>query len=369
MKKRKNGAALLPLVIYILIGGVCGFLCAAYGKDFAALLGVNYGIAMLYLLLCLVLAVWAQIVIHEAGHLIAGLACGYRFLSFRVGSILLAKEENGFRIGRMSLAGTAGQCLMAPPDGDFDSVPVTLYNLGGPLINLVSAPLFAVLGLVGLPAPVACFGWMAGAVGIGFFLTNGIPFGMGNVDNDGRNAILTRRDPAARRAFVIQLRTASEIAQGKRLRDLPEAWFEPVAGSDCILTAAIDAFACNRLMDAGRLDEAASAIDSFLHTRQNAGLYAHLLRADRLCLAALRGETALRDRLLDKSLQKFMEAMKDFPSVLRTGYILALWDGDEKNAASLKARFERMAAKYPYAGEMEGERELMRSAEEKFSGA
>ena len=58
------------------------------------------------LLLGLALAMVIHTVIHEAGHLIFGLATGYRFISYRVFQFMWIKQGGRIRFTRMSLAGT-----------------------------------------------------------------------------------------------------------------------------------------------------------------------------------------------------------------------------------------------------------------------
>ena len=74
-----------------------------------------------------------------------GLATGYRFVSFRIGSWMLQREHGKLRVRKFTLAGTGGQCLLAPPLTD-GKMPCVLYNLGGPLANLITA-LLCVLGM------------------------------------------------------------------------------------------------------------------------------------------------------------------------------------------------------------------------------
>ena len=78
-----------------------------------------------------------HIFIHEGGHLIFGLLSGYEFVSFRVGSFVLIREDGKFRFKRYNIPGTAGQCLMMPPEKKEGSFPFILYNLGGALTNII----------------------------------------------------------------------------------------------------------------------------------------------------------------------------------------------------------------------------------------
>ena len=78
----------------------------------------EYFFWLLLYLFVLYAAYFLQIIIHESGHLIFGLLTGYRFSSFRIGSVILTKDGGKFRIGSFSMAGTAGQCLLYPNEGE-----------------------------------------------------------------------------------------------------------------------------------------------------------------------------------------------------------------------------------------------------------
>lgn len=57
-------------------------------------------------LACLVLSFWLQAILHEGGHLVCGLLSGYRFLSFRVGSFTLLRQNGRLVLRRFYLPGT-----------------------------------------------------------------------------------------------------------------------------------------------------------------------------------------------------------------------------------------------------------------------
>ena len=84
------------------------------------------------------------------------------------------------------------------------------------------------------------------------------------------------------------------------------------------------------------------------------GLYRALLLCDENLELIGENRRGTVDAMLTKPQRRFMRQMKDFPSVLRTEYALALLhDGDKERAALLRGRFEKIAAAYPYQGEQE----------------
>ncbi len=128
------------------------------------------------ILVLLGLAILLQTIEHEAGHLVFGLLTGYRFLSFRVGSFMIQKGQNGMKLHRYSLAGTGGQCLMVPPDIVNGKMPYVWYNLGGALMNLLTAVIS--IGAAYLSREnnwLETFFILHGLCGIATAMLNGIP--------------------------------------------------------------------------------------------------------------------------------------------------------------------------------------------------
>ena len=171
-----------------------------------------YGMTVLLpSLACLILSFWLQAILHEGGHLVCGLLSGYRFLSFRVGSFTLLRQNGRLVLRRFYLPGTGGQCLLEPPDGD--EVPFRLYNLGGGLANLLSA-LAAALTAFLLPFPWPVFLLIFAAAGLFLGAVNLIPLSMDGVANDGFNLHLLSRSPQARLTFALQLRCHALLQRG-----------------------------------------------------------------------------------------------------------------------------------------------------------
>lgn len=366
-KKKIPWQTALVFLVFVALGGFCGVMIARHmdtistpdqtmGESLVLFAGM---ILVLYALLVL------QIVVHEGGHLVFGLLSGYRFLSFRVGSFMWIKLEGKLRFKRLSLAGTGGQCLMDPPDMVDGKLPVVLYNLGGSILNLISALLCA--GLFVLTQDLAF--WpivflMAALIGVIYALINGIPLRMGAVDNDGHNALSLGKDPAALRSFWIQMKMAALQAQGVRLKDMPEEWFElpEEEGMKNSLVAVLAVFRCNRLMEDHKFQAAREEMTKLV-SGENAlmGIYQNLLTCDLIyCELLFENRRSHLERMVTKGQKKFMKNMKKFPSVLRTQYAYALLgEGDRAKAEKIRKEFEKVGKSYPYPIEWEGERELM----------
>lgn len=365
--RKRDPKRLFGILLGMLVGFVLGFVLVA-GMPEDASFGTEM-ILMCGMLLTFYLSMVVQIIIHEAGHMVFGLLSGYRFLSFRVFRLMWVKQQGRIRLKRLGLAGTAGQCLMAPPEPVDGRIPVVLYNLGGVLMNLIASVIFLAICVFTPGVPVLSFFWaLCAASGVLTALVNGIPFSGGMVNNDGRNALSVGKHPAAMHSFYVQLKVAELTTDGVRMKDMPEEWFA-VPGDEEMrdgMTAVQGVFACNRLVDAGKLEEAERLIDHLLTIDSGMiELHRRLLICDQIYLAlTLKQDPAGAAGLLDKKQQKFMKGMARFPSVLRTEYAYQLLGRrDVSGAEQVKRRFEKMAKKYPYEADIRSERELMDDAE------
>lgn len=347
-------------------------------------LGYEIGLGgFVWLFLFAMISIWLSIVLHEGGHMVCALLSGYRFVSFRIGSLMLIGDEQGFHLKQFSLSGTGGQCLMDPPemkDGDFS---YTLYNLGGALANLITALVCGLICFLGHPGVYPLlFLIILGVLSLYLGLINGIPLQIGGLDNDGRNILSMKKSALARKCLWLQLRTNAELVRGRRLKELPEEWFEEKRegaseNEICLpgisemrdsLTATIGALAVSRLLDAKRLDEAKKLGWEVLdHASGLVSIHRSMLTGEMIFLELLKGQ---REDILakyeEKEFQKFLMATKKYPSTVRLQYAYALlWEKDRDRAEKHKAYFEKVIKSYPNVGEISGERELMACVEEK----
>lgn len=192
---RLIGFTLLILLFVALIWTV-----VLMGQEFAANQEtVSWGSVLLFsgvVMIATMLIFYSHILIHEGGHLLAGVLSGYTFLLFRMGRFGLIKEEESYKVISYKMSGTLGQCLMYPPDKVVK--PFRFYLAGGVLGNMLTSltglALYAffptryliVFALIGLIAAV----------------TNGVPIGY----NDGRILSKLIKSNTAQEQFFQQLR-------------------------------------------------------------------------------------------------------------------------------------------------------------------
>ena len=280
------------------------------------------------------------------------------------------KDNDRIRFKRMSIAGTGGQCLMAPPDLKDGKMPVQLYNYGGAIMNLIAS---AISGGLSLLCPAGSlfrpFLLMMLVTGIAYALMNGLPLRMSLANNDGRNAWDLARSPEAVRAFWTTMKMNELSARGVCLRDMPEEWFAvpDEEGMKNGITSSLGAVACSRLMEQGRFEEADALMERLLSQKNGIpGVLRKMLVCDRIYVELIReNRPEALEALRTKDQLKFMKSMKKYPSVLRTEYAYALLaEKDPEKAQTVMEAFEKAARTYPNPNDITIERELMETARE-----
>ncbi len=314
---------------------------------------------------------YISIIVHEGGHLVFGLISGYRFCSFRIGSLMWINQDGKIQLRRFSLAGTGGQCLMTPPAEKESKAQIITYNLGGVIANLILAAVFALLYYLSLKIVLLALVFLLGAA-LSFFVavTNGIPFNAGGVANDGMNALHLSKNPDAAEAFRKQLLMNAAQTEGARISEMPDEWFTLPQGADMqnVHCASLAVFSAQRTLDRGLIEEAEQQISSLLSSNYNIiGLHRSLLTCDLIYCRLSLDLTADVSSLITPELNKFMKAMKKYPSIIRTQYIIALLvEDDEAKADSILDSYDKLTKKFPYSQEISTERELMLEIREKY---
>ena len=366
---------MVSAIFFTVMSAVLGYLMMTFVEQQMPA-GLSSGEVILRIaamLVFLYVALFLHLVIHEAGHLLFGILSRYTFSSFRVGSFMLLKENGKLVSKRLKIAGTGGQCLMAPPDMVDGKFPVVLYNMGGSILNVFVSLLF-VPGFMIVPQGGILALFCILMIGMGFVLglVNGFPLHTKTVDTDGYNALSLRKSREAMRAFWIQMKVNEQLSKGLRLKDMPDEWFEMPSDESMKnnLVAAVGVYACNRLMDQHRFQEADDLMAHILNIESGmVGIHRNLVICDRMYLEMIhQNRLEVVERFHTREQKQFMKAMRTFPSVIRTEYAYAvLIEKDQTKASKVMAAFEKVAKTYPYPSDINSERELMELVDAKAS--
>ncbi len=249
----------LTMPLFAIGGGVVGWAVARIGLRIEDLLP---DIAWWWMLAFAVLMTWPHIVLHEAGHALAGIARGMRPVAFGIGPLRWDRGESGWRFRRSSgVAGISGFAALLPVgDRGLSRTDQSLYLLGGPLANLLTAAAaFALLPLANGAPVLAAFLLGSGTSALVLGVANLVPFHSQGWRSDGRGLLdLARRTPDAALQQQLNQLLALNMA-GVRPRDWPpELVPRPVDGSASPMLAVNgDILRLSWAMDLG--DEAAAA--------------------------------------------------------------------------------------------------------------
>lgn len=308
-----------------------------------------------------------MIVLHEAGHLLAGLCSGYSFVSFRVGSLMLLRRDGRLQLKRYSLAGTAGQCLMKPPAWTEHGIPVRLYNLGGILVNAVCMLLCLIPALLipsdTLPGMLLWMQVLVHALGL---LTNGIPMR----GNDGSNAIYLVHDLTAQRCFWQQLTANVALLEGVSIADMPDDWWTLPEDADVtnpLISSSMLMIAQRNLLR-GHMQEADALIAHLLEAAGSTMLPLHrfLAENDRLWIELMTDDRPEAVAAFQTpTFRRMQKAMARYPDVIRTRYAEAVLHGTPAEAAAQRALLGKLSPRYPYPTELDAARRQMDAVDEK----
>lgn len=232
---RSRLRALLRLGLNFALGAVFGALLMVFVLRVAGEHGLAVPAATL---LALLVSGWLQLVVHEAGHAIAGVAVGLRPVALGVGPLRMERGAGRWQLRRVpAIAGIGGFALLLPQGADPSPRAQVLYILGGPLANLLLA-LLVVLPILLLPlsGPVAAAGLSFAAVGALIGLVNLLPFTTASGwSSDGRQLWSLWRGGREAEATQLMLRLSGMAMLGERPRDWPA--LDPSLADDPALPA------------------------------------------------------------------------------------------------------------------------------------
>lgn len=368
--KKKYMKKILKVVafisVWLIFGFVLGFLSAKV-VDKMIPTSVNKSLFSIifrnvYQIAIFIISYLVQVIIHEAGHLIFGLATGYSFVSFRVGSLTIIKEEGKFTLKRYSIPGTAGQCLMMPPESKNNKYPFVIYNFGGVFMNLIASGI-SILSLIlieGIKYPFNIILLLFGLAGIVAALTNGIPFKISGIPNDAYNVKSILKDEDAKTGFYLQLRVNGLQSKGIRIRDMDYSLFQIKEGSDLSnpFNTGIKLMEYTWYLDNMDFENASRVLDSLVpHLNKLVHLYIYEINSERIFLELIGGcDKNLIDRLYSKNLKKYIQASKYMMSKIRLQMAYeAFYNEDKGKALEYYDKLRKLYNNFPIKGEAEME--------------
>ncbi|MCX4265069.1 MAG: hypothetical protein OSJ37_10220 [Muribaculaceae bacterium] len=313
-----------------------------------------------------VVSVAISVPLHEAGHLLCGLLTGYKFVSFRIFNFTFVRIDGRLRIKRYAVAGTAGQCLLLPPDKSPEQIPTGWYNIGGVLANMLAVAVMLPLLLVEMP-PLAAEAVMIFIIVNAFMLLlNGVPMRIGGVGNDGYNMRLLRCSSVSKQGFVSQLRSNAMIQAGVRLKDMPREWFVTEGEIDYgnALEVSLPVMQASILVDEGKNGEALAAFEALNARRESLiSLYVNEIKCELVYLMLLAGRKEDAAALLDKELRKYISLYRNVMSskqrVLCAEALLL--DNDREGATAIYDNLYSHSSDYLLQGEVKSDLALMRA--------
>lgn len=321
-----------------------------------------FSLAFIVLFIIFILAYLIHIILHEFGHLIFGLATGYSFVSFRIGSFTLIKENGKFKLKRYGIPGTAGQCLMMPPDLRDGKYPFVIYNFGGVIVNALTS-LISILIIAYINNPSSAtelFLILFTAAGIIVVLTNGIPLKISGITNDGHNVLSISRDKGARQGFYLQLRVNGLLSQGMRYKELDKTLFELEEGSDMSnpVNTSLKMMEYEWHLDNLDFDSARSCLQSLVpYLKDIIPLYVNEINCERIFLELIGDcDKKLIDRLYNSNLKKYIKAAKFMMNKPRTLMAYeAFYNQDKEKALDRYKELRYLYDNYPVKGEADME--------------
>lgn len=343
MKIPKILDKILTIIVYIFTI-VPYLILGAYAADSADKLvtsdNVGLELILMGVLLFLALAfMFVHIIIHEGGHLVMGLASGWKYCSFRVGNLTLVKRDGRLQWKKTTVAGTGGQCLMIPPECEPTKCPFFLYLLGGGLFNIVTGGIaFGIGMLTGGVAQVILN--IFAIMGFGLGLSNLFPARVGGTMNDGYQIFIEfPHNPEAKKYNYWLLSAHAILTEIESTGEMPEKLKNDILNADYTNlgdtgTANLYCFKATILQDEGRYDECREIYQNIADSPDVLQLFKNEANCELMYHEIMSECNAERiDALYDKKLAEYIKATALYPSRKRLMYAYYLIYKNDKPKA------------------------------------
>ena len=317
-----------------------------------SMVGVLLIMALAYLIY------FISIIIHEAGHLVFGLITKYKFSSFRVANLMILNNNGHFEFKKMTLAGTAGQCIMIPPETD--NIPYILYNSGGIIFNLLFAIIGFILFLIVNNEYLDLIFFITIIVNLMNFLANGIPLKL-NINNDMMNIVEFSRDKNALINNMNALYIQNLMIMGNRIKDIGSKYVYKPEKLETYGELNTMVLYCNQLMDKHEFKDCITEIESIINNDNLINIYRAMLINDLIyCYIVEKKDLDNVMKLKNRDMTTILKQMQNNPSVIRTNYAYSLLiENNNIKAEEYLNKFAKIEKSYPYKVDIESEKELI----------
>lgn len=348
-------AYILTIAPYLILG--------AYSADSAARLFTeeNIGgelIAMGAFLFAAVLFLLLHIILHEGGHMVMGLATGWKFSSFRIGSLTLVKQNDKLKWKKTTVMGTGGQCLMIPPECEPEKCPFFLYLLGGGLMNILLGGLAFIIAIP-LDGVAEILLTLFAIVGIGTGITNLFPAKIGGTMNDGYQIFIELpHNPKARTAQYCLLSANAILYEVESTGDMPEKLREIILNFDYSNlsdtgTTNLLLYKGTILQEEGRYDELRAIFERINESNETLEIFKREAKCELIYLEIMGECNAEKiDGLMDNKQSDYIKSTALYPSRKRLMYAYYLiYKDDEKSAEKEYNELIKTAETHPSKAE------------------
>lgn len=212
-EKNINTNRVLKVLSALFFAGLV-FTSSYYEIKYFGKLSIAY---YLYTFIILLISIPLHVLLHEVGHLIAGLLSGYDFIMFRLFNQLWIKTETGLSKRKQYIPGVLGQALMVPPESSKkEKPPFLFYHLGGLIFNGLTAIFFILFGRGILDPFTRYFFYLSAIVALFLLLTNALPF----KGTDGYNIIRYLKGEEQEKEITTLLYIYRDMVKGLPFQDL-----------------------------------------------------------------------------------------------------------------------------------------------------
>jgi len=302
-------------------------------------------------------AFYFGVLVHELGHVVAGLSVGFELRTLAVGPLLFTKEARGWKLRftpKRILVG--GLTAMAPKSSDRLVSRYLRFILGGPAASLTLLVASLILMLL-IPASSA----VEALVYVSLFLVVMccIPYTVRSQPTDGKGILLlTRKGPGAER-FVAILYVLALDAQQIEPHDWPPDLVDrlSIPSDDKSRLAASVYFSLAVALDSGDPERIAEAVERGLSINPEAG--PDMQRAFQVAASCFQGivrhNAPLAQAWLDGARSiKYTTSRKDWDAKALAS--IAFAKGENDRAREHLARYLAMVDQLPNSGILAAER-------------